>query len=147
MGGLQQYIASLPKTEIHLHVEACVGPSSYHELMEKYDIPHDDKTNSLTDFSKIGSLKSMLESFWFVQSFFREPSDFQLVVEDVVKYALRNKIYYIEAFAAPSMVLNRGMISFDDMFATMVKGFDEAEKEHGVDVRLIVDVSRSFGPE
>jgi len=147
MGGLQQFIASLPKTEIHLHVEACVGPASYHELMEKYDIPHDEKTNTLTDFSKIGSLKSMLESFWFVQSFFREPSDFQLVVEDVVKYALRNNIYYIEAFAAPSMVLNRGMISFDDMFSTMVQGFDAAEKKHGVDVRLIVDVSRSFGPE
>lgn len=147
MGGLQQYIASIPKTEIHLHIEACVGSGSYHELMEKYDIPHDDKTNALTDFSKIGSLKSMLESFYFVQSFFREPEDFLLVVNDVVEYARRNNIYYIEAFASPSMVLNRGMVSFDDMFATLVSGFDDAEKKHGVDVRLIVDVSRSFGPE
>ena len=147
MGGLQQYIASIPKTEIHLHIEACVGSDSYHQLMEKYEIPHDEKTNTLTDFSKIGSLKSMLESFWFVQSFFREPEDFELVVNDVIEYALRNNIYYAEAFAAPSMVLNRGMISFDDMFNTLVAGFDKAEKEHGVDVRLIVDVSRSFGPE
>lgn len=147
MGGLQHYIASIPKTEIHLHIEACVGSSSYHELMEKYEIPHDEKTNSLTDFSKIGSLKSMLESFYFVQSFFREPEDFLLVVNDVIEYARRNNIYYVEAFASPSMVLNRGMISFDDMFATLVKGFDAAEKKHGIDVRLIVDVSRSFGPE
>ncbi|MFW5683735.1 MAG: adenosine deaminase [Spirochaetota bacterium] len=147
MGGLQQYIASIPKTEIHLHVEACVDSSSYHELMEKYEIPHDDKTNALTDFSKIGSLKSMLESFWFVQSFFREPEDFLLVANDVAKYCVRNNIYYAETFAAPSMVLNRGMISFNDMFSTLVKGFDEAEKRDGVDVRLIVDVSRSFGPE
>jgi adenosine deaminase len=147
MGGLQQYIASLPKTEIHLHVEACVGSSSYHELMEKYEIPRDDKTAALTDFSNIASLKSMLESFWFVQSFFREPEDFGYVVDDVVKYALRNNIYYAEAFVAPSMVLNRGMVGFDDMFATLVKGFDEAHKTSKVDVRLIVDVSRSFGPE
>lgn len=147
MGGLQHYIASIPKTEIHLHIEACVGSSSYHELMEKYAIPHDEKTTSLTDFSKIGSLKSMLESFYFVQSFFREPEDFLLVVKDVVAYARRNNIYYIEAFVSPSMVLNRGMISFNDMFATLVKGFDAAEKQQKVDVRLIVDVSRSFGPE
>ena len=147
MGGLQKYIASIPKTEIHLHIEACVTSDSYHELMDKYDIPHDEKTSSLTDFSNIGSLASMLESFWFVQSFFREPEDFQCVVDDVIAYAQRNNIYYIEGFASPSMVLNRGAISFDEMFSTLVKGFDQAEKKTGVDVRLIVDVSRSFGPE
>ena len=147
MGGLQQYIASLPKTEIHLHVEACVGSSSYHHLMEKYEIPHDEKTSALTDFSRIASLSSMIESFFLVQSFFREPDDFRLVVSDVVDYAVRNNIYYIEAFASPSMVLSRGMIGFEEMFGTLVDGFDEAERKSGVDVRLLVDVSRSFGPE
>lgn len=147
MGGLQQYIASLPKTEIHLHIEACVGSASYHELMDKHEIPHDEKTMELTDFSKIGSLTSMIESFFFVQSFFREPEDFLHVVKDVVAYAERNNIYYIEAFASPSMVLNRGLVSFDEMFRTLVSGFDEAEKETGIDVRLLVDVSRSFGEQ
>jgi adenosine deaminase len=115
--------------------------------MDKYDLPHDQKTLDLIDFSKIRSLKSMLESFWFVQSFFREPVDFSLVASDVISYALRNNVYYLEAFASPSMVLNRGDISFDDMFDTLVAGFDAAERDHGVDARLIVDVSRSFGPE
>ncbi len=147
MGGLKPYIASIPKTEIHLHVEACVSSVSYHRLMDKYDIPHDSKTNKLTDFSKIKSLKSMLESFYFVQSFFREPEDFLFVAKDVVEYAKRNNIYYIEAFASPSMVLNRGLISFDGMFENLVAGFDDARKNAGVDVRLIVDVSRSFGLE
>jgi cAMP deaminase len=146
MGGLQQYIAALPKTEIHLHVEACVASSSYRQLMEKYEIPLDEKASALTDFSRIASLSSMLESFFFVQSFFREPVDFRLVVTDVIDYALRNNIYYIEAFASPSMVLSRGMIGFEEMFSTLVEGFDEAERTSGVDVRLLVDVSRSFGP-
>ena len=146
MGGLQQYIASVPKTEIHLHVEACVSSESYRRLMDKYAIPRDKKNIQLTDFSKIKSLKSMLESFWFVQSFFREPDDFKFVVNDVIAYARRNNIYYVEAFAAPSMVLNRGDISFDQMFDVLVSGFDTARKQGTVDVRLIVDVSRSFGP-
>ena len=89
----------------------------------------------------------MLESFWFVQSFFREPDDFRLVAEDVVKYAVKNNIYYVEAFAAPSMVLNRGLVSFEEMFSALIAGFDKGEKEDGIDVRLIVDVSLSFGPE
>lgn len=147
MGGLKPYIAAVPKTEIHLHVEACVSSASYHQLMEKYDIPHDEKTNELIDFSKIKSLKSMLESFYFVQSFFRKPEDFLFVANDVVDYAKRNNIYYVEAFASPSMVLNRGLISFDGMFENLVAGFDAARQNGGVDVRLIVDVSRSFGLE
>ena len=145
MGGLQQFIASIPKTEIHLHIEMCVSSASYEALMDKYDIPHDEKSSALTDFSKIVSLQSMIESFFFVQSFFREPVDFQLVVDDVVAYAQRNNIYYIEAFASPSMVLNRGLIGFDEMFDTLVGGFERAQKKTGVDVRIIVDVSRSFG--
>lgn len=147
MGGLKPYIASIPKTEIHLHVEACVSSGSYHQLMDKYDIPHDAKTSKLIDFSKIKSLKSMLESFYFVQSFFREPEDFLYVANDVVEYGKRNNIFYIEAFASPSMVLNRGLISFEGMFDTLVAGFTAARKQQGVDVRLIVDVSRSFGLE
>jgi adenosine deaminase len=115
--------------------------------MDKYDIPHDAKTNKLIDFSQIKSLKSMLESFYFVQSFFRQPEDFLFVANDVVEYAKRNNIFYIEAFASPSMVLNRGLISFDGMFENLVAGFDKARAEDGVDVRLIVDVSRSFGLE
>jgi len=145
MGELKPYIASIPKTEIHIHVEACVSSASYHQLMDKYDIPHDSKTNKLIDFSKIKSLKSMLESFYFVQSFFRQPEDFLYVAKDVVEYAKRNNIYYIEAFASPSMVLNQGLVSFDGMFENLVAGFDQARKSDGVDVRLIVDVSRSFG--
>lgn len=147
MGGLKPYIETIPKTEIHLHVEACVSSASYHQLMDKYDIPHDLKTNKLIDFSKIKSLKSMLESFYFVQSFFREPEDFLFVAHDLVEYAKLNNIYYIEAFASPSMVLNRGLVSFDGMFETLLSGFDDARKNDGVDVRLIVDVSRSFGLE
>jgi adenosine deaminase len=89
----------------------------------------------------------MLEAFYFVQSFFHEPTDFLHVVNDVVEYGQRNNIYYIEAFASPSMVLSRGLISFDGMFDNLVAGFDDARKNDGVDVRLIVDVSRGFGLE
>ncbi len=147
MGGLKQFIASIPKTEIHVHTEMCVSPRSYETLMDKYDIPHDKATNALTDFSKIVSLESMIESFYFLQGFFREPEDFQLVVDDVITYARANNIYYIEAFVSPTMVLNRGLVSFDQMFTTLLDGFARAHEKTGVDVRLIVDVSRSFGPK
>jgi adenosine deaminase len=147
MGDLQTFISSIPKTEIHLHIEACVSSDSYRKLMQKYDIPLNEETSAQIDFSQIESLKDMLEAFYFVQSFFREPTDFLHVVDDVVAYAKRNNIYYIEAFASPSMVLKQGMVSFDDMFSTLVDGFHSAHEKTGVDVRLIADVSRSFGAE
>ena len=52
MGGLQQYIASIPKTEIHLHVEACVSSESYRRLMDKYAVPQDKKNLKLIDFPR-----------------------------------------------------------------------------------------------
>jgi adenosine deaminase len=143
---VSDFIASLPKTEIHLHAEATVSFDSYFRLNEKYRV--DPSLKSPADFRKLlkmDSLGVMIKNFFYLQSLFRNSDDFAFVVSDVDAYARRNNISYLELFVAPSMVLKQGDIDFAGIMDPLVEGFANLASKGGPDVRLLVDVSRSFG--
>jgi adenosine deaminase len=143
---VSDFIASLPKTEIHLHAEATVSFDSYFRLNEKYKA--DSSLKSPADFHKLlemDSLGVMLKNFMYLQTLFRSSEDFSIIVADVEAYARRNNIGYLEVFVAPSMILKQGEVDFDGIMDPLVEGFSDLSKKGGPDVRLLVDVSRSFG--
>lgn len=142
------FLASLPKTEIHIHAEATVSFDSYFRLNEKYKADPALKTPaSFRKLLKMDSLGVMLKNFFYLQSLFRGSEDFLCIVSDVDSYARRNNIRYMELFVAPSMVLKQGGVDFSGIMDPLVEGFTALASRGGPDVRLLVDVSRSFGPE
>ncbi len=143
---LDSIIHMLPKTELHIHAEATVSYESYHELNQKYQA--NPSLKSPEDFNKlleITSLKDMIKNFFFLQTLFKKPEDFLYFVKDVHSYALRNNIVYMELYISPSMVLRQGLVDFDDMIAPVLEGFENIAKKGGPDIKLIIDISRSFG--
>jgi adenosine deaminase len=145
---VSDFIASLPKTEIHIHAEATVSFESYFRLNAKYGV--DATLKSPSDFRKLlemDSLGVMLKNFFYLQSLFRASEDFAYVVADVEAYARRNRLGYIELFVAPSMVLKQGGVDFNGIMDPLVEGFSALAARGGPDVRLLIDVSRSFGPD
>jgi adenosine deaminase len=145
---ISEFIRSLPKTEIHIHAEATVSFGSYFVLNEKYKA--DPSLKSPSDFHKLfkmDSLSVMIKNFLYLQSFFRASEDFALVVADVESYARRNNIRYMELFVAPSMVLKQGAVDFSGIMDPLVDGFSRLAASGGPDIKLLVDVSRTFGLE
>jgi adenosine deaminase len=143
---ISDFIASLPKTEIHLHAEATVSFESYFRLNAKYKA--DTSLKSPADFRKLlemDSLGVMLKNFMYLQTLFRASEDFSCIVSDVAAYAHRNNIAYLEVFVAPSMILRQGDVDFEGIMDPLVEGFGALAKEGGPDVKLLIDVSRSFG--
>jgi adenosine deaminase len=145
---VSDFIASLPKTEIHIHAEATVSFESYFKLNEKYKA--DSSLRSPADFRKLlkmDSLGVMLKNFFYLQALFRSSEDFQCIVVDVDAYARRNNVHYIELFVAPSMVLKQGGVDFNGIMDPLVEGFSGLAASGGPDIKLLIDVSRSFGPD
>jgi adenosine deaminase len=145
---VSDFLASLPKTEIHIHAEATVSFDSYFRLNQKYKA--DPSLRSPADFRKLldmDSLGVMIKNFFYLQSLFRASEDFLFVVADVDAYARRNRIRYMELFVAPSMVLKQGGVDFEGIMDPLIEGFSRLAADGGPDVRLLVDVSRSFGPD
>jgi adenosine deaminase len=138
----------LPKAEIHIHAEAVVGLESYRILNERNRVdPNLKTTDDIKRLLKVDSLKRMIDAFIFLQSFFRKPDDFQYMVQDVGAYCTRNGIRYMEAHVSPSTVHRLGFVALADMFDRLEDGFRLLQAGGGPDVRIIVDLSRTFGLE
>ena len=142
------WIKHLPKTEIHLHVEAVVNVLTYMQLNKKYNI--DNSLSTPDDYKKMLAFKNlhdMLQYFLHLQTFFREEEDFRLMSNDLLNYALNNNIYYMEIFFSPSRVISLGYVDFFAVLDILSESFEKIQREHNIEIKMIIDVSRSFGPK
>lgn len=138
------FIRALPKTEIHLHLEACVSKKTLKFLYEKNGNPLTEE--EIEEKFNFKDLMGFIQVFFFVQSAVKEPGDLAYLIESLHEYLKSNHIIYSEVFFAPSKFIQNGL-DFDEMVEVMVGKIREIRAQDGTDIRILVDVSRSFGPE
>ena len=73
-------------------------------------------------------------------------NDFNLVFKELEKYLVRNGITYCEAFFAPSAFLKKGF-SYEKMIKIFHDQITRIYKKNGITIKLLMDVSRTFGCE
>ncbi|XDD49800.1 adenosine deaminase [Leptospira sp. WS92.C1] len=138
------FLRELPKTEIHLHLEACVNKDTMKQLMVKNGITiSEEEFEAKFNFK---DLNGFIQVFFFIQSLVKEPSDFSFFVGSLAEYMRANNIVYTEVFFAPSKFIQNGL-DFEEMIDYLVNRIREEKEHDGIVIRLLVDVSRSFGPE
>ncbi|MBN2658250.1 MAG: adenosine deaminase [Spirochaetales bacterium] len=141
-------LKSLPKAEIHIHLEAVASYKTFLDLNNKYQLI--DNLNSeeeLKSFLLVQSLSEMIGKFLRFQQLFRCLDDYSPLVDDVVQYSKNFNIPYIEAFLSPSMVKKQGYVPVPDLFRYLDDRFAEIKKKEGIEIKLLIDLSRSFGVE
>ncbi|TGK20743.1 adenosine deaminase [Leptospira fluminis] len=138
------FIRELPKTEIHLHLEACVNKETMKKLMAKNGISlSDEEFEAKFNFK---DLNGFIQVFFFIQSLVKEAADLYYFVGSLAEYMRANNILYSEVFFAPSKFIQNGL-DFEEMVERLVEGIREEKAKDGIEIRILVDVSRSFGPE
>lgn len=138
-------LKAVPKAELHIHGEAAISNDSIRKLYKTkfgQDMS-DEELNSLWDYS---DLPGFLASFIKIQSFFVNPEDSQCFFHDFGKYIEENNIVYAETFFAPTSLMRNGF-DFHDLTQRISKAIAKAKEKYGATIKVIVDVSRSFGLE
>lgn len=135
----------VPKAELHIHIEAVITMSSVKKLYKKRfgKAMSKDEETSLFAYE---DLSGFIASFLKVQDLFTEVDDFDLVFNDFAKYLENNNVKYCEAFFAPSAFVKKGF-KYQDMVENFSKNIKKIKKEKDITIRLLVDVSRTFGLE
>jgi adenosine deaminase len=145
----RELILEIPKTEIHVHLEAMASADTVWKLIERHKlvIPGVTSRGDLQRRFKVRSLDEFIDLFInVIQNSFRDADDLDLILDDARDYLKRNNIVYAEIFVAPSKLIMNG-IDFKVISAKLDAAMDRLKKQDGVDVRFIVDVSRSYGVE
>ncbi len=140
-------LKNIPKTEIHLHIEAVTTAKTVWKLMQTHNLKIEG-VNTIKDLEarfKVTSLSEFIELFiHIVQSSFKVASDFNFLMDDLENYLLENGIVYAEVFLAPTTFLKNGF-DFSKIVEVLQHRADEIENKHNVDIKYLIDVSRGFG--
>ena len=139
------FIKHIPKAEIHLHIEAVPSLSTIEKLYKNRFGTVMSKSE-LTSLFSYSDLNGFIKAFLQIQDMFQSVADFDLVFSDFSDYLENNNIPYCEAFFAPTAFIKKGF-SYGDMVQNFSRNIAKIKKETGRTIKLLVDVSRTFGPE
>src|SRR6202795_367796 len=136
-------IASLPKAELHLHLEGSIQPATVCGLTAQHGIVLTDdevrRRYTYRDFT------GFIDAFKWVTSFLREPRDYGLIAQDLSEHLLTQGVVYAEVtLSIGVMLLRKQQPEFN--FEAILRATEPFEKQ-GLRVNWIFDAARQFGAE
>ncbi len=138
----------IPKAELHLHLEAVISKATILKFyLRRY--PGLNEAEAEQEIAKIfnySDLNGFIRAYLAVQDLYDSEDDFDRVFADLKDYLVRNGISYAEVFSAPSAFIKKGF-DFSKMVDSYRRNIQKIKAETGIVVRILIDVSRSFGME
>lgn len=139
------FIKKVPKAEIHIHIEAVIKLDSVKKLYKKCN-GKEMSDAELNEIFSYDDLNGFIQAFIKVQNLLTSVDDFNIVFDDLRDYLVENGVSYCEAFFAPTAFLKKGF-KYEDMVKIFKEKIAQIKKETGITVKLLMDVSRTFGLE
>ena len=142
------FLQKIPKAELHLHLEAVISKDTIRKFYLRKDpsLTAKQVNDKVSDLFTYSNLDGFIQSYLAVQSMYETPADFDNVFDDLKNYMIRNGIVYAEVFAAPSAFIKNGW-NFSELVQVYHKNIVRIQSEADIKVRLLIDVSRTFGYE
>ncbi|HEY2391602.1 MAG TPA: adenosine deaminase [Candidatus Angelobacter sp.] len=156
----RSFIQSLPKAELHLHLEGSVDPATLAELSRRYNTPLPTENNRydvagsgdvLTDedvrrLYSYNDFNGFLLAFKSVTERLRAPEDYELVTYRLMQKLRQQNVVHAEVYVSVGVIRWRGQ-PVDPIFEGMERGRERGQRDFGVSLLWIFDAVRHFGPE
>jgi aminodeoxyfutalosine deaminase len=140
---LSPRIASLPKAELHLHLEGTVQALTVCALMARHGVKTTEE--EIRQRYHFRNFQEFLEAFKWVTSFLREPQDYELVASDLGKNLLTQNVIYAEVTLSVGVMLLRKQQP-EAIFEALLRATEQFEPR-GLRFRWVFDAVRQFGAE
>jgi adenosine deaminase len=140
---LAQRIVSIPKAELHLHLEGSIQPATVCALAVHHGVTLTEeevrRRYAYRDFLEF------IEAFKWVTSFLREPRDYALIARDLAEQLLTQSVVYAEVTLSVGVMLLRKQ-SPEANFEALLRATEPFES-HGLRFNWVFDAVRQFGAE
>ena len=142
---LQAYISSMPKLELHCHLDG-----SFSEAFVKNTLSLSDSEAELAVRLRApqicSGLAEYLERFDLPIKCLQSPDNIRAGVYDVIKHAASENIRYIELRFAPTCSLNSNQ-DYHDIYEAAIEGCKSAGKAFNVHSSIIACAMRHHSPD
>src|SRR6202165_298554 len=140
---LSSRIASLPKAELHLHLEGSIQPATVCALTPRHGVVMTEdevrRRYAYRDFPEF------IEAFKWVPSFLSEPQDYALIARDLAEHLLTQRVAYSEVTLSVGVMLLRKQ-SAEANFEALLRSTEPFEGR-GLRIRWVFDAARQFGAQ
>jgi len=155
------FIRSLPKAELHLHLEGTVDPATLAELSRRHPTPLSTTNNRYTNIADSGrvfteeearelyrynSFTGFLLAFKAVTERLRTAEDYELVTYRMMQKLHEQNVRHAEVYVSVGVIHWRGG-EFTPLFEGLEEGRRRGEGDFGMSLYWIFDAVRHFGPE
>ncbi len=138
-----EHILSLPKAELHLHLEGSIRPTVVSQLTARHGLPISEdevrRRYSYADFL------GFLDAFKWVTSFLRNPEDYALIAQDLAEQLLAQNVVYAEITLSVGVMLRRSQRP-EKNFEAILHAVEPFESR-GLKLFWIFDAVRQFGSD
>jgi aminodeoxyfutalosine deaminase len=136
-------IVSLPKAELHLHLEGSIQPRTVCALTARHGFAVTEReVRQRYDYR---NFTEFLETFKWVTSFLRDPQDYALIAHDLGEQLISQGVVYAEVTISIGVMIlrkQRPEVNFEAILRAT-----EPFQRRGLRINYIFDAVRQFGPE
>ena len=138
---LSDRIASLPKAELHLHLEGSIQPATVCALTARHGVVMTEQ--EIRQRYAYRDFPEFIEAFKWVTSFLRDPQDYALIARDLAEHLLTQRVVYAEVTLSIGVMLLRKQHS-EANFEAILRATEPFESR-GLRFRWVFDAARQFG--
>jgi adenosine deaminase len=144
---VEDFIAGLPKCELHLHIEGTLEPELKFKLAAAngIELPYSTVEEARAAFT-FNSLSSFLVGYYEGMDVLRTEPDFYELASAYLRKAASQNVRYAEIFFDPQAHTSRG-VPFDIVIRGLRRAILDAERTLGIRAQLIMCFLRDFSAE
>ena len=144
---MQHFIQTLPKIELHLHIEGSLEPELMFKLAKRNNVQLPfatiEEVKQAYDFH---NLQSFLDIYYKGADVLLTEQDFFDLTWEYLLHCKQDNVIHTEIFFDPQTHTDRG-VSFDTVITGISKALDLGEKELGISSEIIMCFLRHLSEE
>jgi aminodeoxyfutalosine deaminase len=141
-----EFLRSLPKAELHLHLEGTVTPETLVELSERHPAGRLTLEQASALYHYV-DFTGFLMAFKAITERLLTPDDYELITYRMARALAQQGVVHAEVYVSVGVVYYWRRIAFEPLFAGMERARLRAEREFGISILWIFDAVRHFGVE
>jgi len=140
-------LVSLPKAELHVHIEGTLEPELMFELGTRngVELPFPD-VQAVRDAYRFTDLQSFLDIYYQGAAVLQTRDDFAALMDAYLRRAAADGVVHAEIFFDPQAHTRRG-IGFETFMGGFREAMEDARRDLGITSQLILCFLRHLPPE
>jgi aminodeoxyfutalosine deaminase len=139
---IESYLRSVPKAELHVHLEGSIQPATLLELARRNRVPLPaDTVDGLRAWFVYRDFLHFVEIYGAIATCLKRIEDFELIAYAFGAEMARQNVRYAEVTTTPIMHPHRGT-PHDVYFEGLTRGRARARRDFGVEIAWIFDIVR-----